>query len=747
MSIFQRLFVAVVGLGLLYPAATPGFAQQLGSQPDHGQIATAVARILEQGHYSRRKLDAELSKEFFENYLRMLDYNRLYFLQSDIEEFRRKYEATLGDMVLRGDISPANDIFSRFKTRVEERVAKNLELIKEPFNFSSGKHVQLNRKDAPWPVDQADADRLWRNRIEGELLQEHLSDSKLDDPQVIVTRRYNQVLRNVQEQEQEDIIKTFLAALAQTYDPHSDYLSPSDMENFSIAMRLSLVGVGAVLRSDEGYARVLEVVPGGPADRDGRLKVNDRIAAVAQGDEEFEDTVNMKLDKVVEKIRGKKGTTVRLLVAPANATDPSQREVIEIVRDEVKLRDQEARAELIEMPAEGSSPPTRIGWITLPSFYANFDRDGDTPPKSTTQDVSRLLKRLTKEGIDGLVIDLRRDGGGSLEEAINLTGLFIPEGPVVQVKNANGQVMVNNDEDSSTLYTGPLVVLMNRLSASASEIFAAALQDYGRAIIVGDERSFGKGTVQQLVEVGRFMPFFSLSGAEAGSLKLTVQKFYRVRGGSTQLNGVESDIVLPSLTDSPEIGEGALINPLSYDEVAPRLITPVPGSPVQFLEELRNRSLLRVQNEPEFHYIKDDMQRIRERIESNKLSLNKAERKAEAEAEKQRKEERKTARKERGPALDARAYEITLETVDLENLPSVAFERPPKRNSMEAAMEEEESGSEPGETGDKEVVTPDPIRVEALRIMQDIVGLSSAKSGTKTVQVSPNTANEPSVAD
>lgn len=705
------------------------------SSTDYGQIATAVARMLEQGHYTRQKLDPQLSAKFFDNYLRILDYNRMYFLASDVEEFRQKYESTLSDKVLQGDLTPAEEIFGRFKQRVEERVAKNLALLNEPFSFKSDREVEINRQKAPWPKDEAEADRLWRARVEYELLQENLTEARLDPPEKVLTRRYNQILRNVREQEKEDVVKTFLTALAQTYDPHSDYMSPSDMENFAIAMRLSLVGVGAVLRSDEGYARVVEVVPGGPADRDGRLKANDRIAAVAQGDGEFEDVLDMKLDKVVEKIRGEKGTKVRLLVAPASATDPSKREVIEIVRDEVKLKDQEAKAELIILPQGGQKPDARIGWITLPSFYANMSPEPGEPPKSTTQDVSRLLNRLTQEGIDGLIIDLRKDGGGSLEEAINLTGLFIPEGPVVQVKNANGQVAVNHDRSGRTLYTGPLLVLMNRLSASASEIFAAALQDYGRAIIVGDERSFGKGTVQQLIDVGRFMPFFSLSGAEAGSLKLTVQKFYRVKGGSTQLNGVESDIVLPSLTDTSEIGESALPHPMAYDEVAPRPITPWPMSPFPYLEELRQRSAARIGQEPEFQYIAEDRQRIQDRIAANRISLNKSQRKTELEADKARREERNAARKKRGPAIEAKVFEITLDTVDAPELAEVPLDRKTKGSAMIDPDSVEEEGAESEE--DK-LPTPDAIRVESLKILTDLIELQGENRTARVEATKPS---------
>lgn len=685
--------------------------------PDSGQVAVAVARWLEQAHYTRQKLDDEMSAKLLTTYLELLDYNHLYFTQADVDEFTKKYAKSLDDAIFRGDLTPAHEIFARFKQRVEDRVASNRKLAKKSYDFSSNRSVQLNRQKAPWPKDAAEADKLWRDRVEGELLQENLSEFKLRPPVDTVNRRYDQALRNVHEMEEDDVVKLFLNALAQTYDPHSEYLSPSDMENFNIAMKLSLVGVGAVLRSDEGYARVMEVVPGGPADRDGRLKVNDRISAVAQGNDDFEDVVDMKLDKVVEKIRGKKGSLVRLQVIPADASDPSKRNVIEITRDEVKLKDQEAKAEVLDVEGKNGKS-TRIGWITLPSFYANMGGGG--PAKSTTEDVAALLGRLKQEGIEGLVIDLRKDGGGSLEEAINLTGLFISKGPVVQSKDPNGKITVSSDTNPGLAYSGPLVVVMNRLSASASEIFAAALQDYGRAVIVGDERSFGKGTVQTVLDIGRVMPFFSLGAADAGALKLTIQKFYRVRGGSTQLKGVESDIVLPSRTDNPEIGEGSLHNRLEYDEVAPvKIVDNIPATQL-FLDELRARSQARIATDPEFLYVSEDMKRLRDRIDKNQISINETVRRKELADDKARKEQRKQERLARGPLVNVKAWALTLDDVrsKREKLEAVAYEREREKRYVDPEESDAEKEEEP------QPAEPDPIRNETLRIMEDLTELT-----------------------
>ena len=688
---------------------------------DPGQVAISVARWLEQGHYTREKLDEKMSAKFLQTYLTTLDYNKLYFTQGDIGEFEQKYSTTLGDSVLRGDLGPAREIFARFKQRVEDRVTKNKKLAQKKYGFDTSRTAEINRQEAPWPKNQEEADRIWQSRIEAELLKEELAELKLRPPQETVTRRYDQVLRNVREMEDDDVIKTFLSALAQSYDPHSEYLSPSDLENFQISMKLSLVGVGAVLSSEDGYAKVKEIVPGGPADRDGRLGVSDRIAAVAQGDEEFEDVVDMKLDKVVEKIRGRKGTVVRLLVIPSDATDPSKRKIIDIRRDEVKLKDQEAKAEVLDLGEQGGRP-TRIGWITLPSFYANMENRGT--PKSTTQDVTSLLARLKREGIQGLIIDLRRDGGGSLEEAINLTGLFIPKGPVVQAKDSNGKITVSQDTNPDVTYSGPLMVLTNRLSASASEIFAAALQDYGRAVVLGDERTFGKGTVQTVLDLGRLMSPFSLGTADAGALKLTIQKFYRVRGGSTQLNGVESDIILPSLTDNSEIGEGSLKNRLAYDEVAPVKIADSMAATPLFLNDLRARSAARVAADPEFGYTLDDMHRVREKMDQNTISLNEQVRRKELVEDKQRKEGRDKERQSRGPALGVQAYELTLDDLSAPKLRPVAFDRKQDKSLLDS--DEEEANAK------KAAPEPDPIRNESLRIMRDLIELIQQ---TKTASI------------
>jgi carboxyl-terminal processing protease len=546
----------------------------------------------------------------------------------------------------------------------------------------------------------------------------------------------------VHEEDKEEQIKLFLDALAQTYDPHSEYLSKADLKNFSINMGLSLVGIGAMLRTEDGYAKIESLVPGGPAQTDGRLKVGDRITAVAQGPAEYVDVRDMRLDKVVEMIRGRKGTHVRLLAIPADATDPSKRKSVELVRDEIKLKDQEARADIIIKKDEDGNP-LKLGWLTLPSFYADMDRHS----KSTTRDVLALLKRLKKENIAGLVVDLRRNGGGSLEEAISLTGLFLKSGPIVQTKSSNGSIVVSPDPDPSVAYSGPLVVLTSRQSASASEIFAAALQDYGRAVIVGDKNTFGKGTVQTILEIGRYTSLLGSRSQEDGALKLTIQKFYRVAGGSTQLHGVASDIVLPTLTDLPEFGEGALKNCLPYDEVPKARFTKWADAHSLFIDELKRRSEARIQNNAEFHYVMEDMDRLRHRLDDNRISLNEDVRRKELQEDKMRKELRSQERLARHDE-EPRVYRLTLDSVDKPNLQLIMF--PGKlaaaktkgvspKAAPEAATDADDdvtSGSGTDDNGKEPVI--DPERDETVNILGDLVVLSR---GPKTA--SANTGEAP----
>jgi carboxyl-terminal processing protease len=707
-------------------------------------IAMSVGRLLEEGHYTRQKLNEEISKKFLLSYLELLDFSHLFFTQKDVDALNTKYGNSIAGDVLLGTLKPAYEIYALYTKRVDDRVAKIKELLKQPIDFKSNATVELSRQKAAWPKDEAEADQLWRGRITNELLQEHLSEHPIEPAPQLVARRYDRLARNVHEQDKDEQIKLFLDALAQAYDPHSEYLSKADMKNFSINMGLSLVGIGAMLRSEDGYAKIESLVPGGPAQLDGRLKVGDRITAVAQGQADYVDVREMRLDKVVEMIRGKKGTRVRLLAIPSDAADPSRRKNVELVRDEIKLKDQEARADII-IKKDENGDPIKLGWLTLPSFYADMDRH----QKSTTRDVLALLKRLKKENIAGLVVDLRRNGGGSLEEALSLTGLFLKSGPIVQTKDYNGSIRISSDPDPGIAYSGPLIVLTSRQSASASEIFAAALQDYGRAVIVGDKNTFGKGTVQTILPIGRFASLLGSRSDEDGALKLTIQKFYRVAGGSTQLHGVASDIVLPSLSDLPEFGEGALKNALAYDEVTKAKYTKWSDNHSLFVDQLRARSEERVKNDPEFHFVMEDIDRLRHKMDENRISLNEDARKKELQDDKLRKEMRskeRLARKQEEPQI----YRVTLDTVDKPNLQLIMYPGKlaeakkngvtPKVDPQAAPDADSDLIAGAGTDGDGKEPTIDPERDETLNILTDLVDLSR---GPKTASANHQAPTSP----
>ena len=716
-------------------------AQPVLAKTDAEQVAISVGRLLEEGHYTHQPLTDEISRKFLRTYLELLDFSHLFFTQEDVDAINAKYGTSIDDDILLGNLKPAYEIYDLYQKRVDARVAKVKELLKQPPDFKTDGTIELSRQKAPWPKDDAEADQLWRGRIASELLQEHLSEHPIEPGPQLVARRYDRLARNVHEEDKDEQMKLFLDALAQTYDPHSEYLSKADVKNFSINMGLSLVGIGAMLRSEDGFAKIETLVPGGPAQTDGRLKVGDKITAVAQGGADYVDVRDMRLDKVVEMIRGKKGTHVRLLAIPADAPDPSKRKSVELVRDEIKLKDQEARADII-IKKDGEGNPVKLGWITLPSFYADMDRH----QKSTTRDVLALLKRLKKENITGLIVDLRRNGGGSLEEAISLTGLFLKSGPIVQTKSSNGNVVVSSDPDPGVAYSGPMVVLTSRQSASASEIFAAALQDYGRAVIVGDKNTFGKGTVQTILDIGRYTSLLGSRSQEDGALKLTIQKFYRVAGGSTQLHGVASDIVLPTLTDLPEFGEGALKNCLPYDEVPKAKYTRWSDAHSLFIDELKRRSQERIQNNPDFHYVMEDMDLLRHRLDDNRISLNLDVRRKELQEDKLRKDTRSKERLARHQE-EPQVYRLTLDSVDKPNLQLIMFPgklaaAKAKGASSKVAPETATDVTDDDDliSGDDNTKEPviDPERDETLNILGDLVVLSR---GPKTASV--NTGETP----
>jgi carboxyl-terminal processing protease len=673
---------------------------------DAGNVAMVVAKMLEQMHYTKKPLNDATSRQFLEFYLESpaLDFNHMTFFQSDVDEFRLKYSDRLDDMTLRGDVRPAYEIFARYLQRLEQRVEYSKQVLKEKLDFTKDEWLETDRRELPWPANEAEAKALWRLWVKHDVLLERLNKEKPEEIVAKLTRRYDRMLRLAKEMDSEQVLEAYLTALGRAYDPHTDYLSASDLENFNIQMKLSLFGIGCTLQDDDGYAKVVSIVPGGPAAMDKRLKPNDRIVAVAQGDGAWVDVVGLPLQKVVEQIRGKKGTVVRLMVTPADA--PDSRLEISLVRDEIKLTESEAKGKLVEM-TDADGKVRKYGYIDLPSFYA--DMQVTATSKSTTRDVQRLIERLKKEGAEGLILDLRRNGGGALNEAINLTGLFIKGGPVVEVKDFAGNVHVYTDNSNRVVYDGPLIVLTTHASASASEIVAGALQDYGRAVIVGERQTFGKGTVQSMLPVGNQVRLPNGQQPNWGALKVTIQKFYRVSGGSTQNKGIVPDIRIPSPMDYRKVAESALKNAMPYDEVAKAKYEPTNHIDATIINQLKKLSEARLARDPEFQNVLDDIERLKASLEQKSVSLNEAKRIAERDADAAREEARKKARAERAKLNGApfKTTDITIAMIEGRNQP--AFDR----NAANQA-----NGEKPAEP------EPDPVFEESLRILTDLIRIA-----------------------
>jgi carboxyl-terminal processing protease len=618
------------------PPPTPAAAQaptRLKPGPNDGHIAYWTAWYLEEYHYSQQPLDTEVSGNFFDGYLETLDPRRENFLQSDLAEFAH-YRTNLNTLTLgrhdTADLTPAFAIFQRFVERFEQHVACVNELLQQDkFRFNTDEHILLDRSHAAYPKDLDEARQLWRQRLRYEYLQEKLSreisptndtvvlnlpKSATDEITNTLAKHYRWNLQMVTNWDSDNVLQTYLNALAHAYDPHSDYLNNEHAQDFSINMSLSLFGIGATLTEDDGYCTISSLIRGGPAYKCKQLKERDRIIAVAQSNQPPVNVVDMELPKVVQLIRGPKGTEVRLTISPAD--DRATRPVVTLIRDEIRLEDQAAKAQLIELPDEHGGT-NRIGVIDLPSFYATVSLSGNTghSERSTTADVTRLVKKLKQEKVAGLILDLRNNPGGSLEEAIRFTGLFIKDGPVVLARNFDGHVTVDSDNDPGQLYDGPLVVLVNRFSASASEIAAAALQDYGRALTVGDTSTFGKGTVQNLNPLRPVIwPATASATNDPGVLKITIRKFYRVSGASTQLRGVIPDIVLPDVWSYADVtSERTLDNALPWDTIQPEdykklnLVYNKLNLVQPYLNLLRELSDTRVATNRDFIYIRQDI--------------------------------------------------------------------------------------------------------------------------------------------
>ena len=615
-ELFGRL-----GLGALaLTASLASFAAveplpPLQIEPKHAPISSNVSKLIEELHYSLPRLDNSLSSAILDRYLDMLDGNRMYFTAADVASFNRlRYE--LDDRTRTGDLQPVFDIFNLFRKRAGERVDTAIALLATEPDYTLDESFEWDRSELPWPATDEEMNELWRKTVKSDGLRLILTGKTWAEAAEILQERYERSYRRITQLTSDDVFETYMNAVAHNMDPHSSYLSPRQSEEYRIQMSLSYDGIGASLQLEDDYVKVINIIPGGPAHIDGQLKQEDRITAVGEGTGEPVDVIGWRLDDVVQKIRGPGGTRVRLQVLPAGAAPGSPEKTIELVRDKVKLEEQAAKKELLEIPFDGKT--YRVGVITVPSFYQDFAArsKGEEDYTSTSRDVTRLIEEFRSEGgIDGLVMDLRANGGGHLSEATELSGLFIERGPVVQLREGRGTIQQLDDPSPSAVYTGPLGVLVDRYSASASEIFAAAIQDYDRGVIIG-QQTFGKGSVQNLFPLDRLM-----RGTDNGQLTLTIGKYYRVTGESTQHRGVIPDIELPSMVDTATVGESTRDTALPWDRIQParfRAVTSLDGQ----IAELRAHQQSRAVADPEWSFLLSDIAAVKEINEQKSVSLN-----------------------------------------------------------------------------------------------------------------------------
>lgn len=600
-----------------------------------------VTRFVERAHYAKLPLDDALSEATLKTYIDTLDGNRHYFLQSDIAYFAR-YRNTLDDSLRSGDMDPVFDIFRLYRLRTQQNLNYALSVLDHEPDFSVDEDYVFDRKDLPWISTPAQMQDLWRRRVKNDALGLMLADKTWKETAEVLRKRYTRVLDRVNKLDSDDVFETFMNAFAMTLDPHSNYLSPRQSEEYKIQMSLSYEGIGASLQLDDEFVQVMNVIPGGPAAADGRLKANDRITAVGQQDsKEMVDVVGWELDDVVQKIRGPRGSKVRLQILPGGAAPGATEYVLELSRDKIKLEEQAAKKQVIKVDRDGE--PVNVGVITVPSFYQDFEarNRGDKDYVSTTRDVRRLIGELRKDKIVSLVLDLRGNGGGHLTEATALTGLFINQGPVVQLRDTNGRIEVLDDPEPTVAYNGPLVVLVDRFSASASEIFAAAIQDYRRGIVIG-QQTFGKGTVQNLYELDQYS--HSRSDRGLGQLTLTIGKFYRVNGGSTQHRGVMPDITLPSAIDAATIGESSRDRALPWDQIAATRFQTSQPLDAAILELTRYENT-QLAGDPDMRHLEASIKEFDQLRSRKQISLNLAVRKKERESEQRAQLDRENTRR------------------------------------------------------------------------------------------------------
>ena len=676
--------------------------QPIASLEVHGDTAVSLLEELETKHYRAVEVDDNFSSAIFDSLIDTLDGSHSYFLRSDIDELS-KFRYTLDDSLKSGSVEPGFEIYNTYYKRVLERLIYAINRIENnipQMDFSVDEYIQLDREDAPYAESIADLDEIWRLRIKNSVLSLRLTGDDDEEIKDKLSKRYRNQLSQVLKTNERDIFQTFLSTVAKTVDPHTAYFSPRDSENFNMGLSLSLQGIGAQLTTEDEYTKIVELIKGGPAERGEELKQGDRIIGIGQGvDGEIQDVVGMRLDDVVAQIRGEKGTVVRLSVIPADAVSESSAQTISITRDTVKLEDQSAKKEIIELSY--NEREYKIGVIDLPTFYFDFEAAsrGEEDFKSSTRDVKILLEELKEEGVDGVVVDLRNNGGGSLGEANQLVGLFIETGATVQIRYSgirNGFTRPFGDNDPEVAYTGPLAVLVNRTSASASEIFAGAIQDYQRGIVLGGQ-TFGKGTVQEIIPM------------DYGQVKLTRSKFYRISGESTQHRGVIPDITFPDFYDAyDDIGESSLDGALPWDTVRPveyRAYHPIQAA----IPELRSLHEERAKTSPDFNYLLGQIERTRELREREEISLNEVVVKQEREdARKEEFEAENMRRALKGLPLEEWVEDEDIDEDSLASSDSEVIE--PKENEEDSELEED-----------------DPLILESGRILADYINLNGRR--------------------
>lgn len=610
----------IIGLAAVPAAYATSKAQQWDYlQPDRDQMIASlnVVELLKRHHYSKPPLDDARSRKMYAGYLKMLDPARMYFTATDVQAFNT-WETQFDDFLKAGNLKPGYAIYKRQLERLDQYLEYALGVLNtgvDKIDFDIVESFETDREKASWAKDEAALQDLWRKRLKDEVLRLKIANKEPKAIQTLLVKRYKNQQKRLQQTRSEDVFQAYINAFAQTYDPHTTYLSPDNAENFDINMKLSLEGIGAMLQGDNEHVKIVRLIPAGPAEKSKLVAPADKIIAVGQGKKDLVDVIGWRLDEVVKLIRGPKGSQVRLEIIPAsNAPNDQTSKTVTITREAVKLEEQAAKKSVLNLDKDGRE--YKLGVIEIPAFYLDFKayRSGDPEYRSTTRDVKRLITELQKEQVEGIVIDLRNNGGGSLQEATELTGLFIEEGPTVLVRNSDGRIDVLADEQKGAFYTGPLTVLVNRLSASASEIFAGAMQDYHRALIIGGQ-TFGKGTVQTIQPLNH------------GELKLTLAKFYRVSGQSTQHQGVIPDISYPADMDITEIGESALPEAMPWDSIKPAL-KPASDPFKPFIAELKSRHDARTDSHPDFVFSRARLALTQRLMQDTIVSLNETERRA-----------------------------------------------------------------------------------------------------------------------